>query len=250
MLEVALVTLLTSVPPPQGELVEDLRTCRSLEDNLARLQCYDQATSGLDLPPEAYGLPTPGPETRPEEQAAVESAEDPVPDPAPAVEEQAAEPEVDPLELEAPKGRWVLTTEADAADGTSTTLARLRANPDKARGPRRIDLFIRCESHQTGISIHWGEYMRSAAPAVTVRLDSRPPVSDRWSRSADKLGSIYSPGSKKTRESKVRRFALELLTAKKLVARVLPHSESSITAVFDLTGIGSAVYSVRRACGW
>ncbi len=248
MLEYALLTLLASFALNPDELVEELRQCRAIQDNLVRLHCYDRTVASLGM---EQG-----------EQASIEGAEESAPSTgerivkteAKPVEPEPVEPkpmEPEPMEPAASTGQWILKTETNPTDGTTTAWATLPAVETGSghRGP--VDLVLRCQSNQTSISINWGEYLRSDSPSVTTRLDSHPPVTAKWSRSPDKRASIYTPlGGRKIREEKIKRFALELLGAKQLAARVIPQGGSSVTAVFELSGVAAVLKSVREPCGW
>ncbi len=248
--------VVASVSDDGDELAEGLRKCRAIRDSVVRLDCYDRVAFDAGTqpeepaaPPEEPAAPPEEPAAPPEEPADVEVNEEPAPPPtvesvAPPVRPQ------DPVEP-TPNDRWILTTETSPFDGTTTTLAKLPAAQASGGRGGSIALVLMCQSDEIRIAIDWGEYLRNASPTVTTRVDSRPQSTAKWSRASDKETSVYKPtGSKKTREERTLRFALELQNARKLAARVVPSGGTSITAIFELAGARAALKSVRQACGW
>ncbi len=265
MLEFAFVTLLAPLALTQSDLVEDLRVCEAIQDRRARLRCYDTIAFSLGEeevePPvvesgEAAAPPSAGeaaPETTGEAapettgEAAPESTGEAAPEStgeaAPESTGEAAPEstgEADPESI----GGWILGT---GTTPSATLLAE--ENRDRRGGPVRLT--VRCQNRRTEVFVDWGEYLNDEQPTVTTRLDSSAPSTYRWTRSSDKLGSVYSPsGTKNAREQRVAEFARQLLYARKLSARVIPRGTSAVTAVFDLSGVAEALRPVREACRW
>ncbi len=249
MLELAFVTLLAPLALTQSDLVEDLRVCEAIQDRRARLRCYDtiafslgeeEAEPPVDESGETAAPPSAG-EAAPSStgEAAPESTGEAAPEPT-----GEADPESTGKGAPPPTGGWIL--------GTGTTpSATLRAEEDRDRRGGPVRLTVRCQNRRTEVFVDWGEYLNDEQPTVTTRLDSSAPSTFRWTRSSDKLGSVYSPsGTKKAREQKVAEFARQLLYAKKISARVIPRGTSAVTAVFDLSGVAEALRPVREACRW
>ncbi len=264
MLEYALVLLLAPLASTDQELTGELLRCRAIPESRARLECYDRATSGLEGQPVAPAVVEAEPaspeepasstgtmekQAKPEPPAQATPAAVPVVAPSaaiPTTEKAPTNPEraASPAKPAQATGRWILN------EGTTTASAKLPAVENSSRRGGSIELEIRCQSDQTSVVIHWGEYLRSESPSVTTRMDSRSPVTGKWNRTEDKQVAIYWPGTKRSREQEIKRFVLQLLAANKLAARVQPSGATAVTAVFDLAGAAAALQPVRRACGW
>ncbi len=275
MLEFAFLMLLAPSALTQGELAEELRVCRAIQDRMSRLQCYDQVVSGLEAPAEkaaaaqaekAAAAPAEKAAAAPAEKAAAAPAEKAAAAPAekaaaaPAVKmaaaPAAAEGQDDEPAVKAsaerpvlPTGKWILET--DPSGGKAGVSAALLARENSSRPRSSVRLVVRCQGGQTSVTIDWDEYLEGDSPVVRTRIDALAPLNDKWSRSPDKRGSVYKPlGSKRTRQERIVSLARQLTAAEKLVARVIPTGERPVTAVFDLAGVEGALRPVREACGW
>jgi type VI secretion system protein VasI len=99
-------------------------------------------------------------------------------------------------------------------------------------------LQVACVNDDLRLSIGFEKYLDQ--PRVTTRIDSAAVETYPWRRAADQTTAIY-PGD-------ARVMVDRLLAAKRLVARVVPYQESSITVLFELDGMRTAVQPALDAC--
>ncbi len=205
----AIAVVLLSIASPDDRLVESLRKCREIGDDLARLECFDEAFIPADEGIDGEGS----------------------------------------SETESSTGNWTVDAETHPADGSTTAVAVVPAEGGKRKQGQSIDLFVSCDDGELSVYIDWGQYLGSEAPAVTARIDSLPPSRSKWARSEDKQASLFKPpGGKKVRQQKIASFVRELMAGHRLAARVIPRGQTAVTAVFDLSGAKAALRTVRRAC--
>ncbi len=89
--------------------------------------------------------------------------------------------------------------------------------------------------------ITWDAYLGSEATVLT-RVGDAKAVSQGWDLSSDSKATFY-PGNHVS-------FIKSLLQTDKLVAQVTPYDESPVTAVFDLSGLSTAIAPLQATCGW
>ncbi len=204
MIEAIAVAVLL-VASPDDRLVESLQKCREIEDDLTRLECFDEAFIPADEVIDGEGV----------------------------------------SETE-PPARWIVDAEPSPVEGSTTASAVVSA---EGQNGQSMDLVVSCDDGELNVSIDWGQYLSSEAPAVTVRIDSLPPSRSKWARSEDKHASLLKPvGGKKARQQELALFVRELMAGQRLAARVIPRGQTAVTAVFDLSGAKTALRTVRRAC--
>ena len=246
----AMAVVLLSIAAPDDGLLESLRKCREIADDRSRLECFDEAfllaeegTAGE--PPPATESPASSAKASPASSATesqtegskVDAGEGIASEPSPAAEPSASSA------AEASPGSSTVDAETPPEDGPTTSVAVV-----PARGGGR-KLSVRCDAGELSVAIDWGQYLRSDAPQVTVRIDSLPPSSSKWARSEDKQASVLKPlAGKQARQEKIARFVSELVAGQRLAARVIPGGATAVTAVFDLSGAKGELRSVRRAC--
>ena len=100
---------------------------------------------------------------------------------------------------------------------------------------------MRCQSGKTNFFINWNDYLGSEATVLT-RVGTENAVTSDWSLSTNSQAT-FRPGNTVA-------FIKHLSTVRQLVAQVTPYHENPITAVFDLTGIETAVAPLRETCRW
>lgn len=248
MIEVMAVVLLSIASPDSG-LVESLRKCRGIEDELARLECFDEAFILADERIDGEGSSEPGssePESSGPESSGPESSG------PESSEPKSSEPELSETVASAPKsstGSRSVDAEIRPAGGAMPAIAVVPGVGDKHLSGRKVELVARCEDGDLSVYIDWGLYLSSAAPVVTVKIDSLSPSRSSWARSEDKHASLFKPaGGKEVRQRKIAAFLRELMAGQRLAARVIPSGQTAVTAAFDLSGAKTAFRSVRKAC--
>ena len=138
-------------------------------------------------------------------------------------------------------GAWQVSDETNPVDDTRTVVLRLVATSGQSVYGKPIVLVLRCQSHKTEAYMSWGSYLGDEAQ-VTVRVGSGEAKTKRWDVSTDHTGTFY--------HGDMVAFIRELVAADRFVAQVTPYNESPITAVFELTGLPTAVKPLREDCGW
>ena len=138
-------------------------------------------------------------------------------------------------------GNWRVTDETNPVDDSRTVVLLLAANQGALAFGDRVMLLLRCLGKDTEVYINWNDYLGTKAHVVT-RVGQEQATRNEWSLSTTKQSTFY-PGNDIA-------FIKKLLAAKRLVAQVTPYNESPITAIFDLTGIESAIVPLRETCGW
>ena len=136
---------------------------------------------------------------------------------------------------------WIVNDKTNPIDDTRTVALLLRSASGTSRGGQPIGLILRCQSGDTTVFINWSDYLGSEANVLT-RVGTDEAATRRWSLSTDSQAT-FAPGNN-------IEFIQRLLGADRLVAQVTPYSESPVTAIFDLTGIETALAPLREACGW
>lgn len=137
-------------------------------------------------------------------------------------------------------GKWRVQTSINPIDDSKSVVLILDATSGKTRFNNTPTLIIRCISNKTDTYITWDEFLGNEAK-VLYRIGSEPAKTREWSLSTDKQATFHPIAIP---------FLQKLLKTDKLLAQVTPYNESPITAIFDLTGIQSAMKPVRETCGW
>ncbi len=79
---------------------------------------------------------------------------------------------------------------------------------------------------------------------VTYRLDKQGPRSVAMEASADEEALGLWKGRKSIPIIKT------MFGKSQLIIRMTPHSQSPVTATFDISGLDEAIKPLRKACGW
>ncbi len=219
----AIAVILLSVASPEDRLVESLRTCREIRNDRDRLECFDEAFILADDVVDGEGID------------------------GDVIDDEGIDGEgIDAKgssETESPSGSRTVEAETLPVGDSTPAVAVVPAD-----GGNR-QLVVSCDDGDLNVTIDWGQYLGSDAPAVTVRIDSLPPSNSKWARSEDKHASLLRPlGGKKVRQQKIASFVREVMAGQRLAARVIPRGQTIVTAEFDLSGAKAALKTVRRAC--
>ena len=141
----------------------------------------------------------------------------------------------------APTGDWVSRTSTNPVDDTPTVMLALQAEGGGTLNRNMPRLILRCRSSKTDAYINWDDYIADRTQ-VTYRIGSQEARRKVWSTSTDNTVTFYPDNDVA--------FIKSLLAVDRFVARVAPHNEDPVTAVFDLTGLAVAVRPLRSMCGW
>lgn len=131
-------------------------------------------------------------------------------------------------------GKWTIDITKNVMDDSQTVVMVLPADGLKAT------LILRCKQGEPEVYINWADYLGSEATPVLTRLGEAKAETKRWSLSTDHRATFY-PGDDAA-------FIRQLLSVERLVAQVTPYSESPVTAVFDLRGLGNAIAPLKAVC--
>jgi type VI secretion system protein VasI len=137
-------------------------------------------------------------------------------------------------------GKWKISVEINPIDDTKSVYLRLISDSGKSRFGKDIYLIARCQSKQTELYIVWNSYLGSDVEVLS-RIGNDKAIMQRWALSSDKQASFNSQPIS---------FLKGMLTSPKLVVQVTPYNESPITAVFDTSGLESAIKPLRETCKW
>jgi ribosomal protein L37E len=137
------------------------------------------------------------------------------------------------------RGKWIVSTEKNPADGTNTVTLALVADEGRSRRDKKVSLILRCKSGKTDLYINWKDFLGNDARVLT-RVGSENTVTRQWSLSTDKRASFY-PGSP-------IRFIKKMTKNDTLVVQATPHNGSPIAATFDIRGLENALKPLQKAC--
>lgn len=140
-------------------------------------------------------------------------------------------------------GAWEITSEIDPMTDKPKHFASLTAKSGEGMFGKQIFLLVRCVQNKTDAIIMWNTILGIGdTPKVTYRLDKNKPTSSSWHKSTSSNATFY-PGSPV-------KFLKQLMEAKSMVASVDTFSSGPLTAVFDLTGMETAMKDIRKECNW
>ncbi len=199
---------------------EDTPTsCHALEDEKARLLCYDKVTGYSNS------------ETSNQSSA--------------ASEDDAAETQT----ITSTNSKWVSRTSVSEIDDSTNVYLSLESDEYISgrygdAGP--MTLFIQCRENTTILYIHFNGHFMSdyRNGSITYRLDDQPAKQKRMRESNDNSAlGLWSGGASIP-------FIKAMLKHQKMLVRATPHSESALTAKFSISGIEEEVKVLREACHW
>jgi len=136
-------------------------------------------------------------------------------------------------------GKWIVSSKTNPIDDSKTVTLVLPADEGKGRMGDPVSLIIRCKSGEIEIYISWNQYLGSEAHIIS-RVGSKEAQRDEWSLSTDSQASFYP--------NRPIPFIKDLLASDRFVAQVTPYSESPVTAVFDVKGLGEAIKPLQNVC--
>lgn len=147
------------------------------------------------------------------------------------------------------RGKWSVSRSKNPIDDTETVTISLEADEGKTRYGGGMYLFIaRCKSNSTEAYIVWDDYLGNDGDiydnykVMTVRIGSQPAEKQRWTISTDSKATFAPEWS----GALLKRMAGET----SFLAQVTPYNESPVTAIFDTTGMKSALQPLADLCKW
>lgn len=179
--------------------------------------------------------------------------------------EEEFEPEIEEEVINI--GKWICNRGIDPIDDTEITTFTLYSDSGESVSGKPIRLVLRYQSGkksgETRLYINWYDYLSGRyigsdyfnITPVAYRLGTEKAQTGNWAISNDRetatyvrpgLLSIYrTPTSKDT-----IKFIRRLMQFDSFVAKVAPHSENPVTAVFDLSGLENAVGQYNDILHW
>lgn len=150
-----------------GQDTEAFLTCKKIENEIARLNCYDAQAAKLD----------------------------------PAVSNTGNEPT--PSSEVVDRGKWLVETGLDPITDQATFTAALAADSGGS-GYNRPTLLIRCKQKSSEVLVSWGDYLGDNT-VVTARFGNEAPETFSWSQSTDSTATfLYSDRLKWFFETAIR----------------------------------------------
>ena len=240
---VALVSL------PAGATPDELANCAALEDDTARLECYDRVARG------STGDETP--RMAPTDRVPESVAADPEETTGTTLEESELESLARTMGAEVVDG-WIYSESTDPLDGSASLVVMRPSDPAAGEAAQLLIGCVKVRRSRrsarddpegdefqfvTRVALGWGEYLGSDAYSdVSYVVDATAP------RSA----SLYADGQSVVASGETAlKLVGELEGAGRLAVGVLPDGDSEeIGAVFDLAGIDSVLPPLGRLCGW
>ncbi|GHA04306.1 type VI secretion system-associated protein TagO [Oceanisphaera arctica] len=137
-------------------------------------------------------------------------------------------------------GKWTVDKKVNPIDGSTAVNIFLKADSGNSKFGKPIMLVARCESKKTEMYINWQTYLGSEAK-VTLRIGMSDARTSKWSMSSDKKRAFNNAPINTLKE---------MLITDEVVAQVTPFNQSPHTAIFNVSGLGEAIKSLREACGW
>lgn len=145
-------------------------------------------------------------------------------------------------------GVWRIQNEVSKLDDTKNVfLSTKNTNnvTDRFGRAKTITMHIQCRENTTLFYVHFDTFMSDHRNGtVTYRLDKAKArtVKMRESNNNQALG-LWNGGSSIP-------MLRKMLGKKYMLIQATPHSDSAITAEFDIAGIDTAIAPLAEACGW
>lgn len=155
-----------------------------------------------------------------------------------------------PQTIPVSRGNWQVTQEKSKIDDTSNVFLQLRSTePVVNRYGRQeyLILWIACREKQTSLYIIFGGHFMASLNTggdVVYRVDKRPAQKKSFRELNDhKALGLWTAGE-------AIPFVRNLFDGSVLYVRTTPHSESSVSGEFNITGIEEAIKPLSEACSW
>lgn len=149
----------------------------------------------------------------------------------------------------APMTAWTVQEDKSKIDDSSNVFASITSKNVLSgrygsKGPARIT--FACREGKTNMWITFGGHFMSDYQfgMVTYRVDKHPAKKRHMNESTDHQAlGLWNAGS-------AIPFAKELYGGEHLFIEATPHSESAVTAEFDIAGLEQAIQPLAKACKW
>ena len=179
--------------------------------------------------------------------------------------EEKYEPEIEEEVINI--GKWICNRGIDPIDDTEITTFTLYSDSGESVSGKPIRLVLRYQSGkksgETSLYINWYDYLSGRyigsdyfnITPVAYRLGTEKAQTGDWAISNDRETTTYVPPGLlsiyRTPTSKdTIKFIRRLMQFDSFVAKVAPHSENPVTAVFDLSGLENAVGQFNDILHW
>lgn len=152
-----------------------------------------------------------------------------------------------PAQTSSVNGGWTTWTDVSKIDDSRNVYMQLSADVGVSQGRyknAKPTLLLRCMENRTSLYITYSIFLGSDNTMVTTRIDSESAETKKWSISSDHYSVGLWDG-----QSAVP-FIKKMLGKKNLVVRIVPYSESAITASFTLQGMATGIKELSDVCGW
>ncbi len=147
-------------------------------------------------------------------------------------------------------GKWTKRTEVSLLTDDKNVFLSLDSEDDITarfgqRGPASI--YLRCRENKTSaFFVFNGHFMSDnrSYGRIEYRIDDRSMSFINTSASTDNEALGLWNGAKSIP------FIKRLIKGERLVIRATPHSESAVTATFDIRGLDESIVELRETCNW
>ncbi len=148
-----------------------------------------------------------------------------------------------------PQPAWTAIEEKSKIDDSSNVFIATSSKdplPGRYGQKGRARITIACREGKTNLWVTFGGHFMSDYQfgTVTYRVDKRPAKKRHMRKSTDHQAlGLWSAGE-------TIPFAKELFGGASLFFEATPHSESAVTAEFDISGLEQAIQPLAKACKW
>ena len=147
------------------------------------------------------------------------------------------------------KGNWVLTQEVSKIDDSINVFVMILSENDVIKrfgGSAPVTFLMRCMENTTSIYFSMDNFLSDIQSygVITIRLDDQRAFDKRFVASTDNSAlGLWRGGA-------AIPFLKQLKGKKRLIARITPFNESSVTAEFNIDGIDEYIDAIGKQCGW
>jgi type VI secretion system protein VasI len=142
-------------------------------------------------------------------------------------------------------GNWNVAVDTNPIDDTKTVFVTNIAEEGQGTYGDPVSLHLRCKSGVVDVIIAWNAFIADEEAQVTYRIGTNKAILGQWYTSTDNKATFFS-----TQSVNAKRFIGELAASDngKFVAQITPYSESPITAVFNIVGLGEILSQLYEPC--
>jgi len=141
-----------------------------------------------------------------------------------------------------PNSQWDIQTNVNPIDDTKIVTLGIEADVPGARRGRGVFMLVRCKSSETDVILSWNDYLGGdERMPVLIRVGSSEARTESWSMSSNSK-STFAPNPVE--------LLKEMMKSNKFVAQTTPFNESPKTAIFNTSGLETAIKPLREVCKW